>query len=252
MARSARDHGYRLVAVALQGETLPELADLVAEMHWVKIGRLQEMIDFFKARNVTEAIMAGGLTKENMFRNFEPDERALALVARLTELNDDHVLRAMADELETEGIIIRPSTTYTPELLAEKGVLTRRGPTDAEQADIDLGWRIAKTLGQLDVGQLVVVRDKAVLALEAIDGSDATIRRGGALGREKAVVVKVCKPNQDQRFDLPSVGKDTIAVMREVKASVLAVEAGKTLIFDRHEMIRSADDAGIAIVALGD
>jgi DUF1009 family protein len=228
------------------------LIDLVAEMQWVKIGRLQEIIDFFKDRNVTEAVMAGGLTKENMFRNFEPDERALALVARLTELNDDHVLRAMADEFETEGIVIRPSTTYTPELLAHEGVLTERAPTDAEQADIALGWRVAKTLGELDVGQLVIVRDRAVLALEAIDGSDATIRRGGALGKENTVVVKVCKPKQDLRFDLPSVGKDTIKVMREVKASVLAVEAGKTLIFDRQEMIRSADEAGIAVVALGD
>ncbi|MEW5723284.1 MAG: UDP-2,3-diacylglucosamine diphosphatase LpxI [Thermodesulfobacteriota bacterium] len=250
-ARAARDKGYRVFALAHEGETLPELGDLVEELLWVKIGQLQKMIDFFKERGVVEAALAGGLTKENMFVNFQPDARALSVAARLTELNDDTVLRAMAEEFEKDGVAIRPSTLYTPELLVPEGVLTRRAPTAAEWADIELGWRVAKTLGTLDVGQLVVIRDRAVLALEAMDGSDETIRRGGRLGREKTVVVKVCKPNQDFRFDLPSVGLGTIEVMKEVRAAVLAVEAGRTLIFDREEMIGAADRAGMAVVARG-
>jgi DUF1009 family protein len=238
--------------MALEGETDPGLESLVEEMAWVKIGQLQKMVDFFKGRGLTEAAMAGGLTKENMFVNFAPDARALALAARLTQLNDDTVLRAMADEFETDGILVRPSTLYTPELLAAEGVLTRRKPTPAEETDIAFGWRIVKALGELDVGQLVVVRDRVALALEAIDGSDATIRRGGRLGREQTVVVKVCKPNQDFRFDLPSVGLGTIRTMAEVKASCLAIEAGKTLVFDLNEAVAAADEAGIAIVARKD
>jgi hypothetical protein len=219
------------------------------EILWVKIGQLQRSMDFFKGQGLTQAVMAGGITKENMFVNFEPDERAIGLVAGLGDLNDDKFLRALADDYEAEGISIVSSTILLPELLASEGVLTSRHPSQAELADIEFGWRIAKELGRLDVGQCVVVRNLAVLALEAIDGSDETIRRGGRLAREKAVVIKVCKPAQDVRFDLPSVGLGTIGVMSEVKAAVLAIEAGRSLIFDREAMIAAADRAGITIVA---
>ena len=249
VAQAAKTRGWPVYVVAHVGETDTAVEGTADEVLWVKIGQLQRSMDFFKSRGVGRAVMAGGITKENMFVNFEPDERAYGLVAKLGNLNDDSFLRALADEYDAEGITIEPSTSLLPELLAPEGVLTARHPSPAELLDIEFGWRIAKELGRLDVGQCVVVRNLAVLALEAIDGSDETIRRGGRLGRENAVVVKVCKPAQDFRFDLPSVGLETIGVMSEVKASVLAVEAGRSLIFDFEEMIAAADRAGITIVA---
>ncbi|MEW6264685.1 MAG: UDP-2,3-diacylglucosamine diphosphatase LpxI [Thermodesulfobacteriota bacterium] len=249
LAQAARKNGLSVSAVALEGETDPALADLVDSLLWVKIGQLQKAIDFFKEGRITEAVMAGGLNKKNMFRGFDPDARALAVAARLPHLNDDALLRAMAEEFAQDGIKIKPTTEFTPELAAPEGVLTRRSPTAEETADIEFGWRIAKALGAMDVGQCVVVRRRTVLALEAIEGSDETIRRGGRLAREKAVVVKVCKPNQDLRFDLPCVGLGTLAAMSEVKASVLALEAGRTLMFDREEMIAAADREGMAVIA---
>ena len=161
-------------------------------------------------------------------------------------------LRALADEFAGQGLEILPSTEFTPEIVLQTGNISRRAPDDVEAADIAYGWRIAKILGELDVGQCVVVKNKTVMALEAIDGTDATIRRGGALGREKSVVVKVVKPQQDLRFDLPAVGLHTIEAMEASGASALAVEAGRTVAFDREAMIAAADRAGISIVALGD
>ena len=247
-AKSAADSGRDVYAVAFIGETDPGLEKLVQDVIWLKVGQLQRTIDFFRERGVCEAFMAGGVTKENMFVNFEPDERALIAASRLTELSDDAVLRLLAEELEAEGLAMRPSTWFAPELAAPEGVLTRREPTSEEAADVDYGWRMAKALGDLDIGQLVVVRNRTVLAVEAMEGSDEAIRRGGRLAKEKAVVVKTCKPRQDRRFDLPSVGLATIQVMREVKASVLAVEAGNSLVFDREDMVALADELGICIL----
>ncbi|MFH1090304.1 MAG: UDP-2,3-diacylglucosamine diphosphatase LpxI [Pseudomonadota bacterium] len=249
LAGSALEKGLKVYAVAYLGETDPGLSDLVEDILWVKIGQLQRTIDFFTKHGVNQAVMAGGLTKKNLYENFEPDARARSLLAGLMNFSDDGVLRALADEYDSEGVTIRPSTLLAPHLLVPEGVLTQRGPNEEEKADIEFGWQVAKALGKLDVGQLVVVRKLVVLALEAIEGSDEAIRRGGRLGREKAVVIKVCKPHQDVRFDLPSVGRGTIEVMKEVQAAVLAVEAGRTLIFDREEMIEAADRAGIAVVA---
>ena len=250
LARAAKSEGRPVAAVAHLGETDESLAREVDALEWVKIGQLQRTMDFFKSQGVSEAIMAGRITKKNMFSNFEPDERALLLAARLPTLNDDVFLRALSEELETEGIAVKSAADLVPELIAPKGLLSQRPLTPEEAIDVRFGWRIAKALGELDVGQLAVVRDRTVLALEAIDGSDATIRRGGNLARENAVVVKTVKPGQDLRFDLPSVGAETISVMKEVKASVLAIEAGKTLIFDRARMLAAADEAGMAVVAL--
>ncbi|MFH1136760.1 MAG: UDP-2,3-diacylglucosamine diphosphatase LpxI [Pseudomonadota bacterium] len=247
-ARAAAADGREVCAAAFIGETEAGIEAVAVRVVWLKVGQLQRAIDFFHENQVTEAFMAGGVTKENMFINFEPDSRALAAIARLSELSDDAVLRLFAEELEKDGIAVRPSTWFAPELTAPEGVMTRRGPTPEEQADIEFGRRMAKALGELDIGQLVVVRNRTVTAVEAMEGSDEAIRRGGRLAREKAVVVKVCKPRQDRRFDLPSVGLQTIRVMNEVQASVLAVEAGGSLVFDRREMIRLADDLGICIL----
>jgi len=173
----------------------------------------------------------------------------MAVVGKLLILHDDDILRAVARELEREGITVVSSTTYLPELLAPPGCLTKRRPSKDETEDIGFGWMVAKQLGGLDIGHCVVVRRRTVLAVEAIEGTDKTIARGGELAKEGAVVVKVSKPNQDLRFDLPAVGLNTIEVMSRVKASVLAIEAGKTLIFDREEMIGLANKKGIAVVS---
>lgn len=234
--------------MAYEGETDPGLADLAEEVAWAETGRLWDMFRFFKAHDVGQAVMAGGMTKTDIFGRLRPDERFLSVMERVEDMHDDHLLRALAEEFEKEGIVIKPSTLFTPQLFAPEGVLTVRGPSPEEMTDVEFGWRAAKSLGSLDIGQCVVVRGLTVLALEAIEGTNEAIRRGGRLGREKAVVVKVSKPDQDMRFDVPSVGPETVAVMAEVKASVLVLEADRTLLFDREEMIAAADRAGIAIV----
>jgi DUF1009 family protein len=168
----------------------------------------------------------------------------------MKHVGDDGILRGVAAELEGEGIVIVSPTLYMPEVVVPGGVLSRRQPTAAEMRDIQFGCTIAREIGRLDIGQCVVVRRQAVLAVEAIDGTDDTIRRGGLLAGEKAVVVKLSKPNQDLRFDVPAVGLGTIEVMQEVKASVLALEAGKTLMFDREAMLQLADQSKIAVIGL--
>jgi UDP-2,3-diacylglucosamine hydrolase len=246
-AQAARQQGAAVIAVAHRGETDPALADLVAELHWIYVGQLGKIIRIFKAAGVSRAVMAGGITRGRLFREFRPDWRALSVVRRAGAGQDDRLLRAVADEMAREGITISPSTLFLDDLLSPAGRLSRRPPTPAEMEDIDLGARAARELGRLDIGQCAVVRRQIVVALETIEGTDETIRRGGSLAGAGAVVVKVSKPNQDLRFDVPAVGLDTIAAMRQVQAAVLALEAGKTLIFDRPEMLKAADQAGIAV-----
>lgn len=234
---------------ALEGEADPELGREAEGILWVHFGQIERIVDFFRSQGVAQAAMAGGVTKANLFRNFKPDARLLAAFARLTTLNDDTALRALAAEFERDGIAIRPSTLYTPELLAPAGTLTRRPLTPKETADADFGWTMALAVGDLDIGQCIVVKDRTVLAVEAMEGTDEAVRRGGRLAGQGAVVVKVAKPSQDLRFDMPSVGVATVAVMAEVKAVALVIEADRTLVFDRDEMIAAADRAGISILA---
>jgi len=249
VASSARKQGVRVVAVAHQGDTDPALADSVDKITWVKLGQLGKLINSFKKDGVRKALMAGTITKSRMFGKVRPDLKGLSLLSRIAILHDDGILRAVAAELAKEDIEIVSSIHYLPELLAPKGCLTKKRPGRKQEADIEFGWKVAKELGRLDVGQCVVIRDKTVLALEAIDGTDETIKRGGRIAGKDAVIVKISKPDQDLRFDVPSVGLETIKVMSQVKASVLAVEAGKTLIFDKPEMLEYADSLGISVVA---
>jgi hypothetical protein len=249
-AQAARSHGVEVVAAAHRGETDPALAELVKELHWVYVGQLGKIIRIFKEAGVRRAVMAGGISRGRLFREFRPDFRALSVVRRAGAGKDDRLLRAVADELETEGITIAPSTLFLDDLLAPAGPISRRAPSPEELRDMDFGFKIAKELGALDLGQCVVVRRQVVVALEAIEGTDETIRRGGVLAGPGVVVVKVSKPGQDLRFDVPAVGLNTLAVMREVKAAALAVEAGKTLIFDRPEMLKAAAKARIAVWGL--
>jgi DUF1009 family protein len=246
-AEAARRRGLEVVAVAHRGETDPAIETLAHQCQWIFVGQVGKLIRAFKEAQVTQAVMAGGVSRGRLFKDFRPDFRALAIVRRAGAGHDDRILRGLAAELEAEGITIVSPLLYLDELLAVPGSLSRRRPTPQELEDIDYGFAIAKQVGRLDLGQCVVVHRQVVTALEAIEGTDDTILRGGRLAGKGAVVVKVSKPGQDMRFDQPTVGRNTIEVMSEVEAGVLAIEAGKTLIFDREEMVALADQAGIAI-----
>lgn len=249
-SEAARREGFEVIAIAHKGETRPELAETVDKIFWLKLGQLGKIIDIFKQEGVRDVVMAGGIDKKNIYRKVWPDLKAISVWSRLKNRLDDGILRALAGVLEEEGIMVRESTLFLRSLLAPKGVLTRRKPTVEEMKDVEFGWKVAKEIGGLDIGQCIVVKDLVVLAVEAIEGTDETIRRGGQLANKGAVVVKVLKPRQDPRFDLPAVGLQTIRTMQEVKASCLAVESDKVLIFEKEEMLREADRHRIAIVAL--
>ena len=249
-ADNARKMGYQVSAVAHEGETDPELSEHVDRIHWIKIGQLNKLIQAFKGDHVRRAVMLGGIKKTHVFSTVRPDFRTLAMATRLALWKDDDILREFAKELEGEGITICESTFGLDGILAEEGVLTARAPSEKEWEDIRYGWEVAEEIGRLDIGQCVVIKDRVVVAVEAVEGTDEAIKRGGQLAKEGAVVVKRCKPQQDLRFDLPAVGPRTIGVMKSVNASVLAIEAGRTIILDRDQTLDKARSAGIAIIAL--
>jgi hypothetical protein len=194
--------------------------------------------------------MLGGIKKTHVFTTVRPDFRTLALATRLALWKDDDILREFASELEREGIVICESTFGLEGILAEEGLLAARRPTEKEWEDIRYGWEVARAIGRLDIGQCVVIKDRVVVAVEAVEGTDGAIQRGGELAKEGAVVVKRCKPQQDLRFDLPAIGPKTIEVMASVKASVLAIEAGRTVLLDRELTLQRAQDARIAVVGI--
>lgn len=247
-AENARRLGYTVSAVAHIGETAPELEAHVEHIHWVRVGQLNKLIKALKGDGVRQAVMLGGIKKTHVFTAVRPDFRALALASRLRRWRDDDINREIAAELEREGIHIRESTFGLSGILVENGQLTKRGPTKKQWEDVRYGWEVAREIGRLDIGQCVIIKDRVVVAVEAVEGTDEAIRRGGALAGSGAVVVKRSKPQQDLRFDLPAVGPATIETMASVKASVLAVEAGRSILLDREEMCRRAERARIAIV----
>ena len=249
-AQTARTQGVPVVAVAHRGESLVGLDSLVDHLTWINVGELDTLIDTFRAHGVTRAVMAGGIDKAALMENFAPDARGVRLLERLTQWSDDALLRELAAELENEGIAVIASTTFLDSILTREDVLSRCQPDDAQRRDIRFGLDLLGALGPFDVGQAVVVKAGIVLAVEAIEGTDAALRRGGQLGRGGAVAVKASKPSQDLRFDVPAVGLETIAVCAEVGIAVLALEAGKTLMFDRDEMLRRADEQGIVVVGV--
>jgi len=251
-ARAARRHGRTVMAVAHRSETDPGLEGEVAELCWVKLGQLGRIIKFFRARGVRETVFAGTITKTRIFRDIFPDLKGIRLWNKIDIRQDDAILRAVADALEKEGIRVVASTIYLDELLFPQGLLSRRSPTEQEIRDIRFGWRMAREIGRLDIGQCVVVRDRTVLAVEAIEGTDATIRRGGELAGGGIVVVKLRKPGQDFRFDLPATGTETIDTLTRAGGGVLAVEAFQSLLFDRQEMISAADRAGISVLGISE
>ncbi len=249
-AENARRLGYRVSAVALTGEADPSLEKVVDRIHWIALGQLRRLIKAFKQDGVRQAVMAGGVKKTHLFSDIRPDLRSLALLRRVSVRKDDSLLRAIASELEDEGIRIRESTFGLDGLLVEEGTLTRRAPTKREWRDIEFGWEMAGAVGRLDIGQCVVVKDRVIVAVEAVEGTDEAVQRGGKLARSGAVVVKRFKPQQDRRFDLPAIGPGTIRAMADCGAAVLAIEAGRAVFLDREEAITAADAAGIAVVGI--
>ncbi len=249
-ASAARRQGVEVVAVAHRGETSAGIADVVTVVTWVDPGELERVIGALKAGGVRRAVMVGGIRKHRLFQHMRPDARAMAVLQRIGTFKDDAVLRGVAEELEAEGIEILAPSVFLGDVLARQGVYTRRTPDAGEWRDIQYGYRVAKEIGRWDIGQCVVVRGEAVLAVEGIEGTDETIRRAGMLANGEIVVVKVCKPTQDLRFDLPAVGAATVRSLVAARGAVLAVEAERTVMLERTEMITAADTAGIAIVAV--
>jgi len=256
LAQGARAAGVEVVAVGFRGETNPELAKHVKRLHWVGIARIGRWIKALKKEGVTKAVMAGGVRKANMYTpwrlvRYLPDARTVRFWYRtLRDKKDYTILEGLADEMARDGIELQSSLVYMSDHIAREGCLTKREPTESEWADIEFGFRLAKEMARLQVGQTVVVKEQAVIAVEAIEGSDEAIRRGGRLGRGHIIVVKVSKPGQDLRFDVPTVGTNTIKTLQEARASVLALEADMVLMLDKPEVVAAADRAGIAIVAV--
>lgn len=247
---AAKRAGRRVVVVAHKGETEESVASAADAVCWVKLGQLGKLISFFRDQQVKETVFLGTITKTKIFRDVLPDFKALTLWNKIDRKQDDAILRAIAGALESEGIKVLESTLYLKHLLFPEGVLTKAKPNKQQRLDIEFGWQNARAIGEMDIGQCVVVRNCSVVAVEAIEGTDATILRGGELAKEKCVVVKVKKPGQDFRFDLPATGLKTIDTLKRVKGSVLAVEAGQSLLFDREQMIQEANEAGIVVVGV--
>ncbi len=247
---AAQRAGRKVHVVAHRSETDEKVANAADDVCWIKLGQLGKILNYFKKAGVTETVFLGTITKTQIFRDVLPDFKALSLWNKIDIKQDDAILRAVAQSIESEGIKVLESTLYLEHLLFPKGILTKKKPTKEQWKDIEFGWQNARAVGLLDIGQCVVVRDCTVVAVEAIEGTDATIRRGGALAKEKAVVVKLKKPNQDFRFDLPATGIGTIESIKSVRGALLAVEAGQSLLFDREEMIAAANKAGIVVIGL--
>lgn len=249
-AEEAKKKGYQVVVVAHTGETDKALEKLADRIIWVHLGQLNKLIDFLKTNDTRHVIFAGTITKKRIFFDVRPDMRALGLWRRMDNRLDDRLLRAIASELESEGIQVLSSTLFLTRLAMPEGCITVKKTSPEQEEDIRFGVAIAREIGRLDIGQCVVVKDKTVLAVEAIEGTDQTILRGGKLGGPGCVVIKICKPGQDTRFDLPSVGLKTLQTMAEIQAEVLAVEAGNALLFDMPEALEFANKHKIAIIGI--
>jgi UDP-2,3-diacylglucosamine hydrolase len=247
---AARSQGIEMVVVAIKEEAFPEIESSATTTHWISLGQLGKLIKTFKAEGVRQAIMAGQVKHRQIFSNIVPDLKLLKLLASLKTKNTNSLIGAVAGVLEEEGITLIDSTTFLKPLLPEPGVLTQRAPDESESKDITYGRNIAHEIARLDLGQTLVVRDQACIAVEAMEGTDAVIRRAALLtGNQKTTVIKVSKPNQDMRFDVPVVGLPTVQLMAEVNASALAIDAHKTLLIDRDKLISYANQHQISITA---
>jgi DUF1009 family protein len=259
---AARSRGIQVVVAAIREETSSEIEQHGASsVHWLSLGELSKLIEAFQREGVTEVVMAGQVKHKQIFSSIKPDWRLAKVLLSLTTRNTDSLIGAIAKVLESEGITLMSSTALLEPMLADEGVMTSRGPSDAEQTNITYGRAVAQHLSHFDIGQTVVIAEAACVAVESMEGTDATILRAGelmkspALGKEPSTlsraltVIKVAKPNQDMRFDVPVVGSRTIETMKQAGATCLALDAGRCLLFDKSAVIAVANDAGICIVA---
>lgn len=250
VARGVKARGAKLVVLGFTGHTNMDVVEYADVWQELKLGKLGKLIDYFKSNGVDKIIMAGTINKPKAMDIRHLDMRAIKLLFKQKNKGDSAILGTLAGELAREGMPVIPAHEFLPELLTPSGVLTKRQPDEREWEDLEFSWRIAKELGRMDIGQCIVVREGIVSAVEALEGTDATIRRGCELGGEGCVVVKVFKPGQQEQIDLPSFGADTIKSMAEGGASCLGIEAGKSLFFDSEQAIALADKHKIAIVGL--
>jgi DUF1009 family protein len=249
-AAGARRAGRRVVALAIREETDPRLEQEVDEWHWVSLGQLGKAIAILHEAGASEAVMAGQVRHRQIFADIVPDLKLVALLARLAFRNTDSLIGAVADALAGEGITLLPSVSFLQDSLASAGAMTRRKPSADERRDIEYGEKVARTLAGMDLGQTAVVKGRAAVALEAMEGTDETILRAGRIAGAGATVVKVSKPRQDMRFDVPVVGPGTLSAMREAGARVLALDAGRTLLIEKADFLEQAEAAAIAVWGL--
>jgi UDP-2,3-diacylglucosamine hydrolase len=250
VAAGARRAGRRVVALAIREETSPELEAEVDELHWIGLGQLGRGIEILHEAGAQEAVMAGQVKHRQIFSGIVPDLKLLGVLARLAFQNTDSLIGAVADAMAREGITLLPSVAFLGDQLATVGPMTRRRPDREERRDVEYGETVARALAGMDLGQTAVVKHRAAVALEAMEGTDETIRRAGRIAGPGTTVVKVAKPRQDMRFDVPVVGEGTLLAMREAGSRVLALDAGKTLMIDRREFLAQADADGMAVLGL--
>jgi UDP-2,3-diacylglucosamine hydrolase len=249
LAIAARKAGVKkIVAAAFTDETDPSISEHADVVEWLRVGQLGRLLKFFREHDVHRVIMAGQIAPKNLF-DLRPDVKALVVLAKLKQRNAESIFTAIADELGKADIHLLPATTFLENDLAAKGLIAGAKLSRTEEEDVDLGWNVAKEMARLDIGQTIIVKNGTVLAVEAFEGTNDAIKRGGALAREGAVMIKVAKPNQDMRFDVPVIGVETIKVAADAKLRVIAVEAGKTLLLERDKVIVLAQRSKISIVA---
>jgi len=250
LCRAAKEQKVNVVVIAIKDELNADLEKYAEKIYSVELGQGRKLIEILKKEDLQYAMMAGKIKKTTLFKQtFKMDDVARSVLKNTIDKRDDTILGAIANRLKKEGIHVLDSTKFLKRLLAKKGVYTRKKPSRTQKEDIDFGFKMAKAIGNLDIGQTVVVKEKAVMAVEAIEGTDEAIIRAGSLSHD-TVVVKSAKPNQDMRFDVPTVGLSTIKSMKKANAGILAIEANKTLVLEKEEMIKEADEAGICIVAV--
>jgi UDP-2,3-diacylglucosamine hydrolase len=249
---AARAQGHDVTVIAAKEEASADLSDAAARhgaaIHWISIGQLGKCISLLKESGITQAVMAGQVKHTKLFADIVPDFTLAGVLMRLKARNTDALIAGVADVLRDRGIELLDSTAFLTPLLAREGVLTRRAPTDEERRDLAFGYGVADAIAALDVGQTIAVKSAAVVAIEAMEGTDAVIARAGRLAGRGVRIVKVAKPNQDMRFDVPVVGVSTIEAMKSAGADLLSVDAAKTLMIDGDAIVRAADEAGICIV----
>ena len=248
LALAARRAGVKkIVVAAFTNETDPALTEHADTIDWLRVGQLARLLKYFRQHDVRQAVMAGQIAPRNLF-DLHPDWKALLLLARLKQRNAESIFGAIATELENAGTELLPATTFLESALVTQGLFAGPNLSRRQQTDIDMGWKVAKEIGRLNVGQTVIVKNGTVLAIEGLDGTNETIRRGGRLAGTGAIMIKVSKPNQDMRFDVPVIGLETVRVAEEAHLGAIALEAGRTLLLEKSKILEQADRSRISIL----